>query len=80
MKDNFGVEIAEGQVGLHFYPSGGRAKALKVRITGFTPKRVRFEGLDDPQMTGTAIPEQFAIFSPEALGVQVPAADAAQAD
>ena len=66
MKDNFGVEIAEGQVGLHFYPQGGRAKALKVRVTGFTPKRVRFESVDG-EMTGTAIPEQFAILPAEAL-------------
>lgn len=69
MKDIFGKDIAVGSVGLHFHPVGGRAIAFKVRVTGFTPKRVRYVNVDDENVTGSAIPEQFAILSPEALGI-----------
>lgn len=69
MKDAFGVDIAEGLVGLHFWPVGGRSLVAKVRITGFTPKRVRYENVVTGE-TGTAIPEQFAILPAAVLGIE----------
>lgn len=68
MNDAFGKTIEEGQVGLHFWPVGGRSHVAKVRIIGFTPKRVRYEDIATGE-TGTAIPEQFAILSAEALEI-----------
>ena len=69
MKDAFGKTIEVGQTGIHFYPLGGRALALKIRVVGFTPKRVRYEAVDQPGTIRTAIPEQFAILSAESLGI-----------
>lgn len=67
MKDVFGRKIETGDEAVHFFPAGGRAKAIRVRITGFTPKRVRFEGVAEAAIKGTAIPEQFAIMPEGAL-------------
>lgn len=70
MKDIFGKDIEIGQVGLHFHPNGGRAIACKVRITGFSPKRVRYAQVENQEETGTAIPEQFAILPASALDIR----------
>lgn len=63
MYDSTDREIKAGQKALHFYSQAGRAHGMMVRITGFTPQRVRFKPVvqeeDEPHMT--SMPEQFFI-------------------